>query len=117
MINNIFEEVLKAGIPFTTHCSDLYLWKNEDTQKLVNEYQYKSNVTSFKSETDDLIMYDIPFVYHMYHAKNKEFKALEIGEYFFSEGTYFVKKSTRTAYVISNKNLWFYFSKNEIVKG
>ena len=45
------------------HCSDLYLRKNEISTKLVNEYEFKQNVTTFRDQIDNDIWYEIPFAY------------------------------------------------------
>ena len=50
------------------HCSDLYVLKNEISTNFVNNYEYKGNVGTFRSEIDGLIWYDIPFAYiNEYH--------------------------------------------------
>jgi len=47
--------------------------------------------------------------------KTVEFKDVKIGSDFYFNGTTFIKKSNRTAWLI-NKTHWFYFSKSEICK-
>jgi len=46
------------------HASDLYLRKNAISEKLVNEYQHKENVTTFIDQIDHVLWYDIPFQYY-----------------------------------------------------
>lgn len=48
------------------YCSDLYVKKTDITEKIINEYEFKRNVTTFKSEIDSKIWYDIPFGYSEY---------------------------------------------------
>lgn len=43
--------------------SDLYLRKNAISEKLVNEYEFKQNVKTFKDQIDHVTWYDIPFAY------------------------------------------------------
>jgi hypothetical protein len=45
------------------HESDLYLRKNENSTKLVNEYEFKQNVTTFRDNIDHVLWYEIPFQY------------------------------------------------------
>ena len=62
-MRTIYEEVINRRIPFATHESDLYLWVSDETIALVDSYRFKGNVTTFISETDGKLMYDIPFAY------------------------------------------------------
>jgi hypothetical protein len=45
------------------HCSDLYLKKNAISNKLVDEYEFKQNVKTFKDNITHTTWYDIPFAY------------------------------------------------------
>ncbi len=63
---SLFKKVKSLNIPFDAHCSDLYLYANEDTKKLLDMYEFKSNITTFISQTDNKIMFDIPFAYEDY---------------------------------------------------
>lgn len=60
----IMRKVKLLDIPHDHHCSDLYLFVNELTKKLVDKYEHKVSVTTFKSQTDGEMMYDIPFAYY-----------------------------------------------------
>lgn len=62
----LFHQVKEAGIPFDNHCSDLYIPVNMKTQKLVAEYEFKQNVTTFSSAIDKTPWFDIPFAYDPY---------------------------------------------------
>lgn len=50
-------------------CSDLHVLKNATSEKFINEYEFKNNVTTFRSEIDNLIWYDIPFAYTEYYKE------------------------------------------------
>jgi lipopolysaccharide biosynthesis regulator YciM len=52
-----------------THCSDLYLLKNSVSEKLVSQYEFRCNVTTFRSQIDGKIWFDIPFAYYPYFKK------------------------------------------------
>lgn len=52
-------------------CSDLYLRKTEQSSKLVAEYDFKQNVTTFIDAIDHAPWYEIPFAYTPhYNPKN-----------------------------------------------
>lgn len=69
----MYEELLSLGMKeeeLDNHCSDLYILKNAISTKFINEYEFKMNVTTFRSELEDRkIWYDIPFAYTEYHTK------------------------------------------------
>ncbi len=50
------------------HCSDLYVLKNEISDKFVSEYEFKMNVKTFRDDIDHVLWYEIPFVYTEYHT-------------------------------------------------
>lgn len=66
---DIYKELSKAGCDLSSHCSDLYVPVNEVSRDIVNRYRYKGNVTTFKSEIDGVLHFDIPFAYYPYHTK------------------------------------------------
>ena len=43
------------------------------------------------------------------------FKDIPVGNHFFRAGTWWEKRSTRTAHVFGRPYRWFYFSKNAFV--
>lgn len=50
-------------------CSDLHVLKNDISEKFVSGYEFKQNVTAFRSEIDRKMWYDIPFAYTEYHNR------------------------------------------------
>lgn len=46
------------------HASDLYLRKNAISDKLVAEYEYKSQVKTFSDNIDHVLWYEIPFAWY-----------------------------------------------------
>lgn len=44
------------------------------------------------------------------------FARVEVGGEFRSDGTDYIKKSSRTAYVKDTPDRWFYFGRREVVK-
>jgi len=67
MITDILTEARKRGFEINNYCSDLYLYVGSDTLELIEDYEYQSNVTTFVSETDRRLMFDIPFAYTDYY--------------------------------------------------
>jgi len=68
----MYEELLSLGMQeneLGNWCSDLHVLKNSISTKFINAYEFKMNVTTFRSEIDGLIWYDIPFAYTEYHTK------------------------------------------------
>lgn len=75
--NELFLRIIELGIPYDSHASDLYIPKTEQTTKLISEYEFKENVTTFIANTEDVrcracghkikqpkeVWYDIPFAY------------------------------------------------------
>lgn len=53
------------------HESDLYLKKNEVSEKLVKNYEFKNGVKMFVSQIDGMMWYDIPFAYDPFWNKVK----------------------------------------------
>lgn len=66
MNKSIYDKVIAAGIEHDNHCSDLYIPVNEETRKLVNEYEHKCNVTTFMCNVTKVPWFDIPFAYEPY---------------------------------------------------
>lgn len=65
----IFEQIKTLGIEYDSHCSDLYFPKTAETTKIIESYEFKNNVTTFKDNTTGAIWYDVPFAYDSYWNK------------------------------------------------
>ena len=63
MKSTIYEELKGAGIQLDSHESDLYALKTAESERIVKAWDYCCNVTTFKSQIDGKIWYDIPFAY------------------------------------------------------
>lgn len=75
-MKNILEKAVKImkENEIDHHESDLYLKVNENSKKLVGEYDFKENVTTFIDEIDNELWYDIPFAYVYDIKAYKEYK-------------------------------------------
>lgn len=64
--SDIYRQALQKMAPdeIDHHESDLYLKKNEVSDKLISNYKFKNNVTIFRDQIDGVLWYDIPFAYH-----------------------------------------------------
>jgi len=60
----IQKEMELAGVKYDYHQSDLYVPINKITIDIVERYQFKNNVESFKSNIDGTMWFDIPFAYN-----------------------------------------------------
>lgn len=65
-MRNIYEEALKTMSPeqIDNHESDLYLMVTPESKKLISDYEFKFNVTTFISAiAPHVLWYDVPFAY------------------------------------------------------
>lgn len=60
-MKNIHEELKKIEVELSGHYSDLYCPVNDITREIINRYEYKESVTTFISQIDGKLWYDIPF--------------------------------------------------------
>lgn len=66
---SIYEEAKRRNIPMSQHESDLYLKVTSDSTRLINDYEFKCNVTTFYNTNDGSRWYDIPFAYDPFWNK------------------------------------------------
>jgi hypothetical protein len=67
----IYEEMVKLGVEIGSHASDLYVPVTPETKAVVDQYDSKCNVTTFKNNIDGKQWYDIPFAYLPYWEKKQ----------------------------------------------
>ena len=61
---SIYQEMKDLGVEIDHHESDLYVPVTDETRKIVNDYEFKGNVTTFVSLVEpNVVWYDIPFAY------------------------------------------------------
>jgi len=60
---NIHEQLTKAGVELDHHASDLYAKKTPVSERILRNYEFRSNVKTFRNQIDGSIWYDIPFAY------------------------------------------------------
>lgn len=66
---DIYQELKDAGQEISNHESDLYTPVNETTKKIIDRYEFKQNVKTFRSQIDGKVWYDIPFQYTPFYEK------------------------------------------------
>ena len=71
---NIYEKAIEILSPkdIDHHCSDLYLRKTRQSEKLINDYEYRSQVSVFTSNIDNRLWYEIPFAYTPYWERRQQ---------------------------------------------
>jgi hypothetical protein len=62
-MKSIYEQAIELGLDIKHHETDLYLKDTPETRKLLKDYEFKVNVTSFVSQIDECFWFDIPFAY------------------------------------------------------
>ena len=62
-MKSIYEKMVDAGVQIDHHETDLYVPVNDTTRAIVAEYEHRANVTTFRSQIDNALWYDIPFAY------------------------------------------------------
>ena len=73
MRKTIYELAVEAGCELSHHESDLYLKKTDESQKLVDNYEFKQNVTTFHSDIDHSVWFDVPFAYDPFWEKGQKY--------------------------------------------
>jgi len=59
----LYEQLKGAGVPLDNHESDLYALANETSKQIIMSHRNWQNTTTFRSQIDGKIWYDIPFAY------------------------------------------------------
>jgi hypothetical protein len=76
---SIYDELVHENIEnMGSHVSDLYVPVSDKATEILNHYPiHKANATTFKSEIDGKMNYDIPFAYKPYWDAKAKFDAQE----------------------------------------
>jgi hypothetical protein len=59
----IYDEMVAAGVPVDHNESDLYAKVTPESREIVQRYEFKSIVRTFRNNADGKAWYDIPFAY------------------------------------------------------
>lgn len=65
---DIYTELKDTGIPLFNHESDLYVPVTDVTRAIVDRYEFKANVKTFRDQVSGGLMFDIPFAYMPFWA-------------------------------------------------
>jgi len=71
MLTNILQYVKDNNIEYFNYCSDLYIYVTDETKEIIDQYEFKCNVTTFISQIDNKAMYEIPFAFTDYYKGRK----------------------------------------------
>jgi len=71
-IKDIYEELKNRGIPISSYNSDLYVVVTNETKEIIDNYEFKYNVTKFVDSVDGLLKYDIPFAFNPYWERREK---------------------------------------------
>lgn len=66
-INNIYKEAKALNLEIDNHNSDLYIKQSAESKKLVDSYEHKNSVKTFRSETDKGLWYEVPFAFDPFY--------------------------------------------------
>lgn len=64
-MKTLLQQFIDAGIKMEEmhrHCSDLHVPITVESGRVKDTYEFRQNVTTFRSEVDNIFYYDIPFV-------------------------------------------------------
>jgi hypothetical protein len=68
-IEDIYKKLKDSGVEMESYQSDLYVPVNETTTEILEAYEVKDNVSTFRSDIDGTRWYEIPFGYLPYWEK------------------------------------------------
>lgn len=71
----LMQEIIDAGVEIDHHESDLYVKVTPESRKIVDAYEFRCNVTTFRSRIDGTTWYDIPFAFDPFWIKASGAKA------------------------------------------
>lgn len=67
---SVYQQLVDAGVPLDSHESDLYAKVTPESKAIVDQYEFRTNVTTFQSQTDGgALWYNIPFSYGPFWEK------------------------------------------------
>lgn len=71
----LLRKLLEAGMQrdqIDNWRSDLYVLKNDISEKIIDEYKFNDNVKTFVCQTDGKLWYDIPFAFEEFRISQKD---------------------------------------------
>lgn len=67
MRKSIYQQCIEAGLEIDSHESDLYVIITPKSTELIDNYEFKNNVTTFVCQANGTKWYDIPFGYDPFY--------------------------------------------------
>lgn len=69
---SLYTDLIEAGVPVSNWCSDLYFPRTAQTTEILARHPLqRTNATVFKSNTDGVSTYDVPFAYDLFFNQGK----------------------------------------------
>ncbi len=68
---SIYTELKEANCKILNHQSDLYVKVTNISTKIIQKYKTKITISTFNSQIDKTLWYDIPFMYDPFWEKIK----------------------------------------------
>ncbi len=65
---DIYKELVEAKCKIDNWCSDLYTPVTTESTVIIERYEFKSIVTTFKCLEDGRYWFDIPFAFYPYYS-------------------------------------------------
>jgi len=59
----LWNKLRELGVHVDNHESDLYIPCTQETEKFIEDYEFKENVSRFTSQVDGKRWFDVPFCY------------------------------------------------------
>lgn len=66
--DELYQQIIDAGVPTDKHESDLYFLVTPETQEIVDNYEFRTSVTTFRSEGE--MWFEAPFMLMGGHSAN-----------------------------------------------
>jgi len=71
-MTTLYQEIKEAGIKHDNHASDLYILASVEVKRILKRRDWKPWPSTFVSEIDKKIYYDVPFAFDPYWISKKE---------------------------------------------
>lgn len=69
----LYEELMSAGIPIDHHGSDLYFRATAESGRILDKHRHRyARPSTFKSQVDGELWFDVPFAYDPFWLHNPD---------------------------------------------
>ena len=71
-LSNLTRLMVEAGVPIDSHNSDLYCKVTPESRALIQRYESRTNVQTFREQIKGEMWYDVPFAFDEAFADRRE---------------------------------------------